>query len=122
MNLEQKVILFEPIVVKFQEFKDAIQKINDKKAHGIDGMPVNYLRNIGDQKSFKFFCDWTTGKLSDHENKILSIARVVFLSKTKKEIIKDHSEYRCLAIQPTFIRILEQIAFKRISRNKITKT
>ena len=96
--MKEKIIKSEGVTIAFQEFQDAISKLNDKKAHGIDGLPLNYFKKIGIQRSYKMFCDWSTLKLSKRENDLLSTARVVFLSKTNKEIISDHSEYRCLAI------------------------
>ena len=58
--------------------------------------------------------------MTETENRIYSTARVVFLSKNKKEIIDDHKDYRCLAIQPTFIRILESIVYDSLNVEKIT--
>ena len=85
-------------------------------------MPISYLKKIGVAEGFKVFCDWTKLRLNDQDNKLLSTARLVFLSKTNKEIIKDHTEYRCLAVQPTFIRILEHIVFSQVDRKKIIET
>ena len=72
--------------------------LGDKKAHGVDGLPAQYLKKIGTQKAYKLFCDWTNLRLTEEENLIMSTARLIFLSKTKKEIIEDPSEYRCIAI------------------------
>ena len=44
---EDKVIKSEGITVNVQEFQLALRSLNDKKAHGLDGMPIAYLRRIG---------------------------------------------------------------------------
>ena len=36
----------EGVQVKFQEFTKVMKYLNDKKAHGIDGMPITYLRRL----------------------------------------------------------------------------
>ena len=45
-NLEQT---FKPekIQVEYQEFFNALSCLNDKKAQGIDGMSISYLRKLG---------------------------------------------------------------------------
>ena len=60
--------------------------------------------------------------MTERENALFSTARLVFLSKSNKEIVKDHKEYRCLAVQPTFIRILESIVYDNIDTNMITES
>ncbi len=57
--------------------------------------------------------------MSEQENNIFSTARLTFLSKIKKETIQKHDQYRCLAIQPVFIRILEAIVFSNINKKQI---
>ena len=46
---------------------------------------------------------------------------MVFLSKVKSEIVKSHDDYRTLAVQPLFIKILENIVWNKIDHNKILK-
>ena len=46
-NLEHKIIQSEGITVDFQEFKNSLQRLNDKKALGIDSIPVKALKRIG---------------------------------------------------------------------------
>ena len=70
---------------------------------------------MGYLNAFREFSNWTNKRLSDDDNILMSTAKLVFLSKTKSEIVTDHKDYRCLAVQPTFIRILEGIVFARIN-------
>ena len=72
--------------------------MNDKKAHGMDGIPISLLKRLGRQAAFRVFSDWTNKRLTKRENDIMSTAHVIFLSKNKKEIIDDHKDYRCLAV------------------------
>ena len=37
--------------------------LNDKKAHGVDGLPVTFLKRIGYNKAFHLFSQWTQLKL-----------------------------------------------------------
>ena len=57
--------------------------------------------------------------MNESHGNLLGTARVVFLSKTKSEIAKDHKSYRCLAVQPTFIRILEDIVYRKLNHKLI---
>ena len=84
--------------MKFQDFQKALRLINDKKAHGLDGMPVLALKRIGETKAFYNFSQWINLRLSKEDNTLVSTAKVVFLSKVKKEIVTSHSEYRILAV------------------------
>ena len=63
-NREDKVIKSDGITVHFQEFHYALRSLNDKKAHGLDGMPISYLKKIGVHEAFKIFSSWTTKRMS----------------------------------------------------------
>ena len=115
-NRVDKVIKSEGTKVHYQEFYHALRSLKDKKAHGLDGMPISYLRKLGTQEAFRFFCKWTSKQLSEKDNLIFSTARLTFLSKNKKETVQAHNQYRCLAIQSSFVRILEYIVIKKIRR------
>ena len=93
--------------------------MNDKKAFGVDALPIKLLKRIGRISAYRMFCNWTTKKLDEKTNNILTTARLVFLSKTKSEVVNNHSAYRCLSIQPTMIRILERIILMNINKRKI---
>ena len=72
--------------------------MNDKKGQGCDGMPVKLLTKIGYQHAFQFFSQWTNKRLVGQMNNYWSTAKVVFLSKTKSEIVNSHSDYRALSV------------------------
>ena len=118
-NLDEKIIKSDGIQVSYEDFDHAISYMNDKKAHGVDGIPLRLLKRLGRQPAFRLFSQWTNKRMKDTDNELMSTARVVFLSKNKKEIIDNHKDYRCLAVQPLFIRILENIVFNNINYDKI---
>ena len=93
--------------------------MNDKKALGLDGVPIKLLKRLGRQKAFQVFSNWSNLRLKKKDNEIMSSARVIFLSKTKKEVVEDHKDYRCLAVQPLFIKILENIVSNKMNKDKI---
>ena len=72
--------------------------LNDKKAHGVDALPIKFLKRLGIQEAYRVFSLWTNKRLSKEENDYFSTARLVFLSKIKKETVSSHKEYRCLAV------------------------
>ena len=114
MNLNEKIIKSNGIHVPYQLFLESIRNMSDKKAHGVDGLPISLLRKIGYQKTYHLFCQWTNKKLNEEENNLLSTARMVFLSKNNQSIAYSHKDYRVLAVQPMFIKILESIVYKDI--------
>ena len=118
-NLDEKIIKSDGIQVSYEDFDHAMSYMNDKKAHGVDGIPLRLLKRLGRQSAFRLFSQWTNKRMKDTDNELMSTARVVFLSKNKKEIIDNHKDYRCLAVQPLFIRILENIVFNNINHDKI---
>ena len=65
------------------------------------------------------FAKWCSMQYDTSIMNTLSTAKMVFLSKTNSEIINDHSEYRTLAVQPLFIRILENIVWNKIDHDTI---
>ena len=67
------------------------------------------------------FCQWTNRRLNESDNNLVSTARLVFLSKTNKETIENHKQYRCLAVQPTFVRILESIVYDNLNIEAINE-
>ena len=97
-NLDHKIITPEPIEINFQEFKDALRKLPDTKAQGIDGLPANALRRLGYTYAYKEFSQWTSLRMSKQVNDLMSTARVVFLSKTSQEVVDSHKSYRCISI------------------------
>ena len=72
--------------------------LNDKKAHGVDALPIVYLKRLGIQEAYRVFSLWTNKRLTKEENNYFSTARLVFLSKTKSETISSHKDYRCLEV------------------------
>ena len=74
---------------------------------------------MGAENAYRQFCQWTSKREHDP---IWSTAKVVFLSKTKNEIVNSHKDYRPLSVQPCFIRILEGVVMGRIDKKKIEMT
>ena len=82
----------------------------------------SHKKRMGPRDSFKVFSQWTNKKLSKTLNEKISTAKLIFLSKTGSEIAKSHKDYRCIAVQPTFVRIMEDIVIKRIDKRRIELT
>ncbi len=55
MKLEEKLIESEGVQIEFQEFKESLRRMRDKKSHGADGLPALTLKRMGSRDSFKFF-------------------------------------------------------------------
>ena len=97
-NTIERSVESDRVTVEFQKFKNVLSYLNDKKSFGCDSLPTSYLKRLGYQHAFKLFSLWTSKQMTETENALFSTARLVFLSKSNKEIIKDHKEYRCLAV------------------------
>ena len=53
LGLTRKIIQPESIEINFQDFRKALRQLNDKKAHGVDGLPVLALKKIGYIEAFR---------------------------------------------------------------------
>ena len=91
----------------------------DTKAHAIDGMSASAVRRLGKITAYKYFCQWTNKRLDKKDNDLVSTARITFLSKTGNEVVSSHKDYRVLAIQSTFMRILECLIMNQVNHEKV---
>jgi len=72
--------------------------LNDKKAIAVDGLTVKFFKRIGLGSAYQMFLRWCGNNHDEETMRLLSTARMVFLSKTNSEIINNQNEYRTLAI------------------------